>query len=118
LDDDDPRQDPRLRAAPRQRRLEQRARAGRSARRAQGRPGDLTMLAALQDYLPLDDLVKIVGVCLVVAVVAPSAVSLPIAGLDRRARHAGDMTATAFVVVGVGAIEALIGAGLCALFTD
>ena len=76
------------------------------------------MLASLQDYLPLDDLVKIVVVCLVVAVVAPSAVSLAIAGLDRRARHTGDVTGTVFVVLGVAAIAALIGAGLYALFTD
>ena len=76
------------------------------------------MLASLKDYLPLDDLLKIVVVCLVVAVIAPAAVSLAIAGLDRRSRHAGDVSGTALVVVGVAVIAALIGAGLYALFTD
>ena len=76
------------------------------------------MLAAIQDYLPLDDLVKIVVVCLVVAVIAPAAVSLAVAGLDRRSSHEGDVPGTALVVAGVAVIAALIGAGLYALFTD
>ena len=78
----------------------------------------MTVLASLSQYLPLADLVKIVVVCLVVAVVAPAAVSVAIAGLDRRSRHANDATGTALVVVGIAVIAALIGAGLYALFTD
>jgi hypothetical protein len=76
------------------------------------------MLASLKDYLPLSDLLKIIVVCLVVAVIAPAAVSLAVAGLDRRSRHSGDVTGAAFVVFGVAVIAALIGAGLYALFTD
>jgi hypothetical protein len=78
----------------------------------------VTVLASLSQYLPFDDLAKILVVCLVVAVIAPSAVSVAIAGLDRRARHANDATGTALVVIGVAVIAALIGAGLYALFTD
>jgi hypothetical protein len=78
----------------------------------------VTVVASLSQYLPLDDLAKILVVCLVVAVIAPSAVSVAIAGLDRRARHANDGTGTALVVLGVAVIAALIGAGLYALFTD
>jgi hypothetical protein len=80
------------------------------------------MIGALRDYLPLADLGKIVLVCLLVAVVAPSAVALAIVGLDRRARVAesgtGRATALALVAVGVLVVAALIGAGLYALFTD
>ena len=78
----------------------------------------MTMVASLKAYLPLGDLAKIIAVCLVVAVVAPSAVSLAVAGLDRRSRHTGDATGTALIAVGVLVILALIGAGLYALFTD
>jgi hypothetical protein len=76
------------------------------------------VLAALSDYLPLADLAKIVVVCLAVAVVAPAAVSVAIAGLDRRSRHTNDAAGTALVVLGVAVIAALIGAGLYTLFTD
>jgi hypothetical protein len=78
----------------------------------------VTVLASFSQYLPLDDLVKIVAVCLGVAVVAPAAVSVAIAGLDRRARHANDAGGTALVALGIAVIAALIGAGLYALFTD
>ena len=76
------------------------------------------MVGSLRDYLPLADLAKIVAVCLAVAVIAPAAVALAIAGLDRRSRHAGDATGAALVVMGVAVLAALIGAGLYALFTD
>jgi hypothetical protein len=76
------------------------------------------MLASLRDYLPLSDLAKIVIASLVLAVIAPSAVSLAIAGLDRRSRHPGDATGTAYVGLGVAVIAGLIAAGLYALFTD
>jgi hypothetical protein len=80
------------------------------------------MLASLDDYLPLDALWKIVLATLVVAVIAPTAVSLAVAGLDRRAssveQHRSTVPGTALVVVGVAVIAALIGAGLYTLFTD
>jgi hypothetical protein len=76
------------------------------------------VIGALADYLPLADLAKIVVVCLVVAVIAPAAVSVAIAGLDRRARHQNDAGGAALVVLGVAVLAALIGAGLYALFTD
>ena len=78
--------------------------------------------ASLSDYLPFDDLLKIVVVCLVVAVVAPSAVSLSIVGLDRRAsasaNRAGTTSGVALIVLGIAIIGALIALGLYALFTD
>jgi hypothetical protein len=80
------------------------------------------MLASLQSYLPLDDLLKIILATLAVAVIAPAAVSVAIAGLDRRAtsieRHRSPVPGVALVVVGVAVIAALIGAGLYTLFTD
>ena len=80
------------------------------------------MIASLSDYLPLGDLGKIVIVCLVVAVIAPTAVSVAIAGLDLRERsaeeHQSGASGIALVVAGIAVLCALIGAGLYALFTD
>ena len=77
------------------------------------------MIASLKDYLPFSDLVKIVVVCLIVAVVAPSGVAVAIAGLDRRAvaaeRGSESRTGVGLVVVGVGLLAALIAAGIYAL---
>jgi hypothetical protein len=42
------------------------------------------MILSFHDYLPLNDLVQIAVAALVVAVIAPSAVSVAIAGLDKR----------------------------------
>ena len=78
------------------------------------------MVGAFSDYLPLDDLLKIVAVCLVVAVVAPAAVSISIAGLDRRAhaeaRGANAPAAVALIVLGAAILAALVGIGLYVLF--
>jgi len=78
--------------------------------------------AAFKDYLPFGDLVKILVVCLVAAVVAPSAVSIAIVGLDRRekaaAAHESSATGTALIAVGMLILAVLIGLGLYALFTD
>jgi hypothetical protein len=80
------------------------------------------MIASLDEYLPLADLVKIVVVCLAVAVVAPAAVSVAIAGLDLRARQVeqreSGASGVALIVLGVAVVCALIGFGLYALFTD
>ena len=80
------------------------------------------MLSSLSDYLPFDDLVKIVVVCLIVAVAAPSAVSISIVGLDRRAEAnaegSNSSVGIALIAAGVAIIAALIALGLYALFTD
>jgi hypothetical protein len=78
------------------------------------------IVAKLSDYLPLADLAKIVVVCLVVAVIAPAAVSVGIVGIDRREQategHSSTITGTALIVVAVGVLAALIVAGIYTLF--
>jgi hypothetical protein len=72
------------------------------------------MLLSFSEYLPLADLAKVVAVVLVVAFMAPAAVSLGIVGLDRR--HAGaEGSGTAMVTAGVAVIVVLVGVGLYAL---
>jgi hypothetical protein len=71
------------------------------------------MIAALDDYLPFADIAKIVAVCLVVAVIAPAAVSVGIAGLDRRA--SGRSMGTVLIVIGVAVLLSLVAAGIYAL---
>ncbi len=75
-------------------------------------------VADFQDYLPLGDLGKIVVACLVVAVIAPAAVSVAIAGLDHRSHRPRSGQGAALVAVGVLVVGALIAAGVYALFTD
>ncbi len=71
-------------------------------------------LFALSEYLPLSDLAKILAAAIVVALMAPAAVSLGIVGLDRR--HTGQAgLGTMFLVVGVGVLAVLVGIGLYAL---
>jgi hypothetical protein len=65
-------------------------------------------------YLPLDDLSKILVVALMVAVIAPSAVSMAIVGLDRRESQPG-VSGTAMVAGGVAVLAALVALGLYAL---
>jgi hypothetical protein len=80
------------------------------------------MLGAFSNYLPLGDLGKIVAVCLVVAVIAPTAVSVAVAGLDLRARPDGERgrgtVGTSLIAIGVAVLGALVAAGIYALFTD
>jgi hypothetical protein len=77
------------------------------------------VIASLDQYLPLGDLGKIVLVCLFVAVVAPSAVSLGIVGLDRRARavdhHSSRASGTLLIAVALAVLAALVAVGLYAL---
>ena len=71
-------------------------------------------LLSLSTYLPAGDLAKIVMATLLVAVVAPSATAVAIAGLDRR--DAGSVRAgNALVVLGAGILATLVGLGLYAL---
>src|SRR5262249_48361557 len=100
-------------------------RHGRQRPRPGGAPaqtrerGGRTVIASLSEYLPLGDLGKIVLVCLFVAVVAPSAVSLGIVGLGQRTpaveRHSSAATGTLLIVVALAILGALIGVGLYAL---
>jgi hypothetical protein len=78
------------------------------------------IVAALKDYLPFHDLLEIVVVCMLVAVVAPSAVAVAIVGLDRRSSAAGrgesQVVGDALIVAGVVILAVLIGLGLYTLF--
>ena len=73
----------------------------------------MTMLS-VSDYLPLFELVRILAVTLTVAVIAPSAVSLAIVGLDRR--HAGSIgVGNSLIALGAGTLGLLVALGLYAL---
>jgi hypothetical protein len=78
------------------------------------------MIFSFSQYLPLKDLLKILVVCLVVAVIAPTAVSVAIVGLDRRATavesHRSTAMGDALILVGVAVIVALIATGIYTLF--
>jgi hypothetical protein len=77
------------------------------------------IFASLHEYLPIDDLVKILVVCLGAAVLAPSAAALVITGFESqaqahasgRSRRAGDLR----IVLGVAVLAAMIVAGLYTL---
>jgi hypothetical protein len=77
------------------------------------------IFASLHDYLPLDDLFKIVIACLAVAVIAPSAAALVITGFDAQAtahdvggsRVGGDIR----IALGVLVLAAMIAIGLYTL---
>jgi hypothetical protein len=77
------------------------------------------IIASVQDYLPLADLLKILAVCLAVAVVAPAAAALVITGFEAqatahrsgRSRAAGDVR----IALGVAIIAAMIVVGLYAI---
>jgi hypothetical protein len=77
------------------------------------------IFASLHDYLPLDDLLKIVVACLAVAVVAPSGAALVITGFEAQAnalragrpRLPGDLR----IGAGVALIGALIVLGVLAV---
>jgi hypothetical protein len=77
------------------------------------------IIASLQEYLPLDDLVRILGVCLAVAVIAPCAAALVITGFEaqanaheaRQSRLPGDVR----IALGVAVLAALIAVGILAL---
>jgi hypothetical protein len=77
------------------------------------------IFASLHDYLPIDDLVKIVVACLAVAVIAPSAASLVITGFERQSQAhqagASRLVGDARIVVGVAIIAGLIALGILAV---
>jgi hypothetical protein len=78
------------------------------------------ILAAFQDYLPLDDLWKILVVCLGAAVISPAAAALVIRGFEAQSQaHAsgtsrigGDLR----IALGVATLAVLIVVGILALY--
>ena len=73
----------------------------------------MTMLS-VNDYLPLAELVRILAVTLTVAVVAPSAASVAIVGLDRR--HSGSTgVGNSLIALGAATLVLLVALGLYAL---
>ena len=73
-------------------------------------------MPSLHAYLPLSDLVRIVVVVLAVAVVAPSAASVAIVGLDRRQAGSPKVGDT-LVALGAGTLFLLVALGLYALLS-
>jgi hypothetical protein len=77
------------------------------------------ILADLQQYLPLNDLWKIVLVCLGVAVVSPAAAALVISGFESqsKAHRAGGSRTRGDLQIALGAasLAALIVLGILAL---
>jgi hypothetical protein len=77
------------------------------------------IFASLHDYLPLDDLLKIVVACLAVAVIAPSAAGLVITGFEQQsnAQRAGGtrLIGEARIAIGVAIIAGLIVLGILAV---
>jgi hypothetical protein len=77
------------------------------------------VVASFQEYLPLDDLAKILAVCVAVAVIAPCAAALVITGFEAQAnaheakqsRFPGDLR----IALGVVVLATLIGVGILAL---
>jgi hypothetical protein len=69
---------------------------------------------AISTYLPAGDLAKIIAAVLIVAIIAPSAVSIGVVGLDRRASGSPQLGA-GLVALGVGVLAVLVAVGLYAL---
>ena len=77
------------------------------------------IVASFQEYLPVEDLLKIVAVCIAVAVVAPAAAALVITGFEAQANahHSGRTRALGDlrIALGVAIIAAMIIVGLYAM---
>jgi hypothetical protein len=75
--------------------------------------------AGFQEYLPVEDLLKIIAVCVAVAVVAPSAAALVITGFEAQAGAHGDgrrrLNGDLRIAVGVVVIAVMIIAGIYAM---
>jgi hypothetical protein len=77
------------------------------------------IFATLEEYLPLSDLLKIVVVCVGVAIISPAAAALVITGFETQAnahqaggsRLAGDLR----IALGVAVIAVMIAVGIYAL---
>jgi len=71
-------------------------------------------LLSLSTYLPGGDLARILAATLLVSILAPSAVAVGIAGLERRDGGACSQ-GNALVAAGGGVLAVLIGVGIYAL---
>ena len=71
-------------------------------------------MLSISTYLPAGDLARIIAAALIVALIAPSAVSIAVVGLDRRATGS-PRVGTGLVALGVGVLVALVAVGLYAL---
>ena len=96
----------------------ERRRVGDAHDRRHDRSARVIPAASFQQYLPIAELLKIIAVCIAVAVAAPTSAALVITGFeakanatDGRRRLAGDARIAAGVVV----IAAMIAAGIYAM---
>ena len=69
---------------------------------------------SFSDVLPVSDLIEIIVVVLAVAVIAPSAVSVAVVGLDRRDSGSTGV-GNALVAAGAAVLFVLVAVGLYAL---
>ena len=79
----------------------------------------MIVVASLQEYLPLGDIVRIVAVCIGVAVVAPAAAALVITGFESQAtaqeHRASTLSGDVRIVLGIAVLVVLVVAGIYAL---
>jgi hypothetical protein len=77
------------------------------------------IIASFQEYLPIADLLKIIAVCVAVAVVAPSAAALVITGFEAQSRShssgGGRGLGELRIALGVLIVAALIVVGIVAM---
>ena len=101
--------------APQRRQRRERDRGRDSRRRADpAGAGDRMTIFSFSEVLPLSDLAQIIVVVLAVAVIAPSAVSMGVVGLDRR--DSGSTRAGNAMIAGaVAVLLVLVALGLAAL---
>ena len=71
-------------------------------------------LLSLSTYLPTGDLIRIIAATLLVAVLAPCAVAVGVAGLERREAGAAPV-GNALIAFGAGGLTLLLAIGLYAL---
>jgi hypothetical protein len=75
--------------------------------------------ASFHEYVPVDDLLKIIAVCVAVAIVAPSAAALVITGFEVQSNAHGSggrrMSGDLRIALGVLVIAAMIAAGIYAM---
>jgi hypothetical protein len=77
------------------------------------------VVASLHEYLPLSDIVRIVAVCIGVAVLAPAAAALVITGFETQAtaqeHHASRLGGDVRIALGIAVLVVLVVAGIYAL---
>jgi hypothetical protein len=79
----------------------------------------MIVVASFQEYLPLDDLAKIIAVCVAVAVIAPTAAALVITGFEAQSTATASggtrLRGDARIALGVAVIAAMIIVGIYAM---